>query len=141
MDKFYVRDHQVCKLKLLIWRIFFNKNYDLLVETGSFVTQIKLEHTLFTEVSTGHPVSGFDNYIYPQDPFVIYNNQDNYYSQTNYQRPTAPQQPQPQSYPSQPQYTTTPPYQPQPQPVYPTQTEQQTNPFQTPPPQQSTADT
>lgn len=61
----------------------------LLLETGAYVTQIRLEHTLFTEL-TGQfgntPVSGFDNnIIYPQDPYAIYNNQD-YYSQI-YKRP------------------------------------------------------
>lgn len=90
------------------------------LETGSYVTQIKLEHTLFTEVAGGHPVSGFDNYIYYQDPFVIYNNPDNYYSSTYQQRPT--QQPQYESHPQQISYPTQPPqqpvYQPSQQPVY-----------------------
>ncbi|KAJ6635913.1 Serine protease gd [Pseudolycoriella hygida] len=90
-------------------------------EVAAYVTQIKLEHTLFTDISAGgQPVSGFDNNLYSQNRFITYNNRDNYYSQTYQQRPSGPDRPQ--SF-----YTTQPP-----QPFYTTQTPQ---PFYvTPPP-------
>lgn len=107
------------------------------------MTQIRLEHTLFTEIAAGQSVSGFDNNLNPQDPFVIYDNQDNYYSET-YQRPTAPSQPSYQThhhYQTTPQYQTYPQYPTSPQQTYPVQPEQTIQPSQPqpqPPPQQST---
>lgn len=63
---------------------------NIFLETGAYVTFIKLEHTLFTELAAGHPLNGFD----AQDPFVIYNNDESdYYSEISKQRPTAPERP------------------------------------------------
>lgn len=67
-----------------------NTNTKLFIEIGSYVTQIKLEHTLFTELAAGQytsvPVSDIDDKLNTHDPFVIYNNQDDFYPETSYQQ-------------------------------------------------------
>lgn len=113
-------------LDLTINRIS-RQNFHFVSETGAFVTQIKLEHTLFTEIAGGHSVSGFDNYLYPYDPYLAYNNPDNYYYSQIYKSPIAqdtPQQP--------PQYQTHTPYQPSA-----TQFQAPTTQYQTPAPYQT----